>query len=143
MLDSLLMVEGEEETTFRFWIDFDQPFPMRTTEQMLTPVIEHRTTGKSPLGLTSSWILGLSAANVQLVQAAYTVRRPEASDELTLILCETEGSDVDCLVRTARRPTAAWLKGAGDGTRTTLEISDAGVVVPLRAWQLREMLMVF
>lgn len=143
MLDSLLMVEGEEETTFRFWIDFDQPFPLRTTDQMLTPVIEHRTTGKSPSGLTSSWILGLSAANVELVQAVYTVRRPEASDELTLILCETEGSDVDCLVRTARRPTAAWLKGAGDGTRTTLEIADAGVVVTLRAWQLREMLMVF
>lgn len=141
MLDSLMMVEGEETTSFRFWIDFDQMYPLRTTEQMLTPVIETRTAGRTPAGVTTSWILGLSAGNVQLVQCCYTARRPEASDELSFLLCETEGSDVECLVRTARKPSGAFAAGPDRATRISLQMRDDGIVVPMRAWQLKEILL--
>ena len=143
MLDSLMMVEGEAATTFRFWIDFDQPYPMRTAEQMLTPIIENRIAGRIPSGVTTSWILGLSAGNVQLVQSFYTCRRPDAADELSILLCETEGSDVECLVRTARKPSGAFATGPDRETRTMLQIQEDGIVVSMRAWQLKEILLVY
>lgn len=143
MLDSLLICEGETERTFRFWVDFDQPHPLRTAEEMLTPVVEYPVEGRVPTGTASAWILGLSAKNVQLVSGDYQQRRPAESDLLTLILSETDGIGGDCFIRTARRPAGAWQMHPGRQAKSALTLSPDGVLVPLSAWQLKEIQLTF
>jgi len=143
MLDSLLICEGETERTFRFWVDFDQPHPLRTAEEMLTPVVEYPVEGRVPTGSATAWILGLSAKNVQLVSGDYQQRRPAESDLLTLILSETDGIGGDCFIRTARRPAGAWQMHPGRQAKSALTLSPDGVLVPLSAWQLKEIQLTF
>ncbi|MBL8808919.1 MAG: hypothetical protein JNM43_01980 [Planctomycetaceae bacterium] len=143
MLDSLLLVEGETERTFRFVVDFDQPFPLRSAEEMLTPVIQQDATGSVPTTLPFSWILGLSSKNVQLVRSEYFSRAPQTSDELSLILSETEGLETNCTVRVARKPTAAFAVNASRSSKIALSLTGDGVVVPMLPFQLKEVLLVF
>lgn len=142
MLDSLLIVEGESSRTFEFVIEFDQIYPLRTVNDVMTSPFILETKGRKP-SLESSWILGLSARNVDLVR---TDSQPASSDtpaELRLLLLETEGTGCQCSIRMAAKPSAAFTV-SGDGLdRYALQITDQGVVVPLNRWQLREVLVVF
>jgi alpha-mannosidase len=143
MLDSLMQVEGEHQTRFHFRIEFDQPSPLRSAENLLSRVISLEVPQKRPKS-TSAWILGLSARNVQLVQARWLHSAPQAPDELSLILSETEGLPANCHIRTARPPAAAWLVNHDRSHKVLLEIDrDAGTLVPLRPFQVREVLLTF
>lgn len=99
--------------------------------------------GRVPVGTSSAWILGLSARNVQLVRSDYQPRRPVESDVLSLILSETDGLGGDCLIRTARKPTAAYEMHPGRQARSTLALSPEGVVVAFSPWQLKEIQLIF
>ncbi|MFO0977552.1 MAG: hypothetical protein U0996_14220 [Planctomycetaceae bacterium] len=143
MLDSLLLVEGETERTFRFVVDFDQQFPLRSAEEMLTPVIQQDATGAAPSSMPFSWIMGLSSKNVQMVRSEYFSRAPQTSDELSLILSETEGIETNCTVRLARKPTAAFAVNASRSSKIALNITADGVIVPMLPYQLKEVLAVF
>ncbi|MEZ6061160.1 MAG: hypothetical protein R3C19_12415 [Planctomycetaceae bacterium] len=68
MLDSLLMVEGEQTRRFRFTIEFDQPFPMRTVSDLLQPPLTVATSDAIPASADSGWLLGLTAKNVTLAR---------------------------------------------------------------------------
>ncbi|MGV2333699.1 MAG UNVERIFIED_CONTAM: hypothetical protein LVR18_06115 [Planctomycetaceae bacterium] len=143
MLDSLLQVEGEHVTHFRFRLDFDQPSPIRSAEDALAQVFSFHVPRRRPKTSTA-WILGLSAKNVQLVQARWLTLSPNAPDELLLILSETEGLSTSCHVRTARTPTAAWLVNHDRSHKVLLEnTSDSGPIVPLQPFQIREVLLTF
>lgn len=143
MLDSLLQVEGEHVTHFRFRLDFDQPSPIRSAEDALAQVFSFHVPRRRPKTSTA-WILGLSAKNVQLVQARWLTLSPNAPDELSLILSETEGLSTSCHVRTARTPTAAWLVNHDRSHKVLLEnTSDSGPIVPLQPFQIREVLLTF
>lgn len=143
MLDSLLIVEGETDRSFRFVVDFDQPYPLRSAEEMLTPVLQLESSGCAPTNLPFSWILGLSSKNIQLVRSEYFSRAPQTSDELALILNETEGAETNCTVRLARKPTAAFAVNASRSTKIALNFTADGVIVPMLPWQLKEVLIVF
>jgi alpha-mannosidase len=137
MLDSLLIVEGETETTFQFTIEFDQAFPLRTATDAMSPPVTCITTGHRPAAVSAGWLLGLTARNVQLVRSDWVPASPEHSEELSMILCETEGVDVDCLIRTARQPTTAFAINADRSEKYSLEVSEQGVRVPLTAFQIQ------
>lgn len=70
MLDSLVIVEGESAREFQFTVEFDQPFPLRTAGDAMTPISVLQTQGSMASGAASGWILGLSAKNVELCQHA-------------------------------------------------------------------------
>ncbi len=142
MFDSLLIVENEPAMEFQFTIDFDQAFPLRTAVDAMTPPIVTQTTGTAPRSMASSWVLGLSARNVELVHSRVRAATDDAGEELSLVLTETEGLSTKCLIRTARRPTAAFLVNADRSQRVVAEISDQGIVVPLNAYQIKEVLLV-
>ncbi|MBC7965140.1 MAG: hypothetical protein H7Z17_04360, partial [Fuerstia sp.] len=142
MLDSLLIVEGEPSREFQLTIDFDQPFPLRTAVDAMTPAIVTQTTGAAPLSMASSWVLGLSARNVELVHSKVRAATDDSGEELSLLLTETEGASAKCLVRTARRPTAAFVVNADRSNKVTAEVTDQGVVVHLTAYQIKEVLLV-
>lgn len=142
MLDSLLLVEGEPAREFEFTIDFEQSFPLRTAVDAMTPAIVNETSGASPTTMASSWILGLSARNVELVHASVRPPSDDSSEEISLLLAETEGIAVKCQVRTARRPTAVFVVNADRSHKIVAEITEQGVAVELTAFQIKEVLLV-
>ena len=142
MFDSLLIVEGESSREFEFTIDFEQSFPLRTAVDVMTPAIVNETSGTSPTSLPSSWVLGFSARNVELVHSAVRSVSEDSGEEISLLLAETEGIAVKCLVRTARRPTAAFLVNADRSNKIDAEITDQGVVAELTAFQIKEVLLI-
>ena len=142
MFDSLLLVEGEPAREFEFTIDFEQSFPLRTAVDAMTPAIVNETSGASPATMASSWVLGLSARNVELVHAAVRPASDDSGEEISLLLTETEGITVNCQVRTARRPTAAFVVNADRSDKIVAEITEQGVIVELTAFQIKEVLLV-
>jgi len=144
MLDSLLQVEGEHITRFRFRLDFDQPSPLRSAEDLASQLIALEVPRKVPAKSSSAWILGLSARNVQLVQARWKHQAPNAPDELSLILSETEGLPASCQIRTARPPVTACLVNHDRSHKVLLENpGDAAPSVPLQPFQICEVLLTF
>ena len=95
-----------------------------------------------PTSLASSWVLGLSARNVELVRTDFFPATAEQSEKLIILLSETEGVSVQCLIRTARKPTAASSANAEGAQKVSLEITDQGVVVPISAFQIRSIVLV-
>ena len=143
MLDSLLIVEGESAREFQFTIEFDQPFPLRTAVDAMTPISVLQTTGATPSGAASGWILGLSAKNVEIVSTEHKQATEDQSECLTLLLSETDGVTVDCLIKTARRPTAAFAVNADLTEKSSLAISDQGTMVSLTAFRIRQVQLMF
>lgn len=143
MLDSLLIVEGESAREFQFTVEFDQPFPLRTAADAMTPLAMLETTGSAPAGAASSWILGLSAKNVEIVNTRYKAVTEDESESLNLLLSETDGVAVDCLIKTARKPTAAFAINAEMTEKSALPISDQGTLISLSAFKIREVQLIF
>jgi hypothetical protein len=143
MLDSLLIVEGESAREFQFTIEFDQPFPLRTAADAMTPISVMQTTGTTPSGAASGWILGLSAKNVEIVNTRHKAATDEESESLNLLLSETDGVPVDCLIKTARKPTAAFAINAEMTEKSSLAISDQGTLISLTAFKIREVHLIF
>lgn len=142
MFDSLLIAEGESSRQFQFTIEFDQPFPLRTATDVITTPVILETNGIVPTSLASSWVLGLSARNVELVRTDFSPASAEQSERLMILLSETEGVSVQCVIRTARKPTAAFSENAEGAQKVSLEITDQGVVVPISAFQIRRIVLV-
>ena len=66
----------------------------------------------------------------------------DSGEELSLLLTETEGVSAKCLIRTARRPTAAFVVNAERSQKVVADVTDQGVVVQLSPYQLKEVLLV-
>ena len=130
MLDSLLAVENQPLSgqRFDFTLEFDQPWPMRTVLDVLQPVL---TRPSSVAGPRSSWIIGLTAKNVQAARMAGD------GSGVDLLLYETEGRPASCAIRTARTPLAAVEQtGIGEDIQP-LEIRDGGVRLDFRPFDIR------
>ncbi len=142
MLDSLLIVEGEPSRRFRFTIEFDQPFPMRTVSELLQPPLCIETDGAVPKSADSGWLLGLTAKNVTLARV-----RSEAGGSpgvrIVLLLEETEGQSASCGIRTLRKVTSARLRRPDGCEIRELPVTEDGVVVEFSAFQIREVELTF
>jgi alpha-mannosidase len=143
MLDSLLIVEGESAREFQFTVEFDQPFPLRTAADAMTPISMLQTTDSAAAGAASSWILGLSAKNVEIVNTRHKAATEDESEWLNLLLSETDGVAVDCFIKTARKPTAAFAINAEMTEKSSLAISDQGTLISLTAFKVREVQLIF
>ncbi|MEO2019904.1 MAG: hypothetical protein ABGZ53_36685 [Fuerstiella sp.] len=156
MLDSLLLVEGESGRRFDFTLEFDQAYPMRTAQEVLQPSVSLSTDTGIPKSTASAWILGLSSKSVivartrcecvsdqasgpDLTNAAAT----SSSAKLTLLLQETEGRSVSCLIRTARPPVSARQRHPDGATIQELSISEKGVHVEFSRFQIKEVQLTF
>jgi hypothetical protein len=143
MLDSLLIVEGETSRSFQFTIDFDQRFPLRTAADVLSPVIVLETSAVIPTSMPSSWILGVSAKNVELVRMDHSTGSAEESEELQVMLSETDGVSVQCLLKTARKPSNAFSVNADRTEKIALNVTEQGIAVTLNAFQIKTLILVF
>jgi hypothetical protein len=62
---------------------------------------------------------------------------------LNLLLSETDGVAVDCFIKTARKPTAAFAINAEMTEKSALTISDQGTLIHLSAFRIREVQLIF
>ena len=154
-LDSLLLLDGETSRSFRFTVEFDQPYPMRPVLEAVVPCLEMPTDRVVPSKFASAWILSVSAKNVQATPLATAAGEPETSEssqedgpqqtpqKIRLLLQETEGRTADCLIRTARQPVEARLCQADGTTLQKLNVTAQGVLVEIQRFQIRELELTF
>ncbi|MEZ6121742.1 MAG: hypothetical protein R3C49_01045 [Planctomycetaceae bacterium] len=144
MLDSLLMVEAETARSFRFTLDFDQPFPMRAAMEQQQPPLLLETSDAVPSHADSAWGVALSAKNIVVARSRVCpTSDSSASVAVSLLLQETEGRAADCRLMTARTPIAARLKTATGKTLQPLDITDTGITIPFTRYQLHEVELLF
>lgn len=144
MLDSLLIVEGEEERRFEFTLDFDQAYPMRVATESQRPLIQCKTGGKRPKAADSAWILGLSAKNVAAPRIrAEPAQNDGAPDKVVLLLQETEGRSGNCSIHTARPPKSARLRRPDGETLSELDVTAGSASVHFERFQIKEVELTF
>lgn len=141
MLDSLLIVEGEVGRQFEFTLDFDHPYPSRVAAEVLNPMVVEPVADMAPAKADSSWVMGLSAKNVQIARCR-TLSDAE-STRLVLLLSETEGRAARCAIHTARPPRLARLRRPDGQTVADLTVQDGSVVVDFSRFQIRELELTF
>ncbi|MFN9973072.1 MAG: hypothetical protein ACK58T_24615, partial [Phycisphaerae bacterium] len=161
--DSLLICEGEQARSFSFTIDFDQPFPMRTALDASVPIFQSQTSGRIPADIHSAWLLGLTAKNVIIAEVnvvdegageSSDQKNPASSESsldpaplglrVQVVLLETEGTAVDCLLRTAVVPVRAFESRPSDPESVTeLPITTEGTQVRMGRFQLKEITLCF
>lgn len=132
MLDSLLRVEGESATTFRFRLLFDDSRSQSFAMDFLQPVLQHDMPGIIPKNAEAGWLLGTSAKNVVIARSEVT---PEGT--LRLLLQETEGRPANCKVRLARNARQAKQIMAEGGVIQQLGTNSDEFTVQLSRFQLK------
>ena len=152
MLDSLLLVEGEDARTFEFTLEFDQPFPMRSAAEVLSPPALRETSGTVPSGASSGWIIGVSAKNVVVARTRTVHQKVEKTDDgssestetsVVLLLQETEGRSANCMIKTARPPRSARLRKATGETIQQLAVNKNGVQIEFSRFQMKQIELTF
>lgn len=141
MLDSLLIVEGETAPHFEFTLDFDHPYPSRVAAEVMQPLVMLPVHDAKPSRADSSWILGLSAKNVQIARCRTVV--DDAAAKVVLLLAECEGRAARCAIHTARPPAGARLRRPDGQTIRELTPTDGSVVVDFARFQIREVELTF
>ena len=132
MLDSLLRVENEPTTTFRFRLLFEEGRGQHHATSFLTPVLEYDTEKSVPSQANSGWLLGLSAKNVVVARSEVL-----ADGKIRLLLQETEGRLANCKVRMAKKAARATQVVAEGGQIEGLGTDSDEFVVQLSAFQLK------
>lgn len=171
MLDSILICEGETQREFRFTVELDQAFPMRTVSDIMTAPVVQSTADCRPSTAATASLLGVSAKNVLLAAVRVGTQTgivPVESESprttstgpddtlppdsfcsepqpghVRLLLMETEGLATECTIRTARRPLSAHIIRHDENTESPLEITSQGVIVPFGNFQLKEVDLAF
>jgi len=147
MIDSLLVVEGEPERSFRFVIGIDQHFPMQSALDSLSSVVPIRTETGPPRAGQTGWFYHVDARCVQVTRisglksepidpedAAYDpdqVETPPSGNGFALRLQETEGRYQSTNIELFRTPTSARVRDFRGHTIGTAEASADGVRVEL------------
>lgn len=132
MLDSLLRVEGEPTTTFRFRLMLEDGRTQHFATDFLQPVLQHDTVGVIPTTAESGWLLGISAKNVVVARSEVI-----AVGKIRLLLQETEGRPASCKVRLAKNALQAQLVMAEGGAIEELGTDSDEFVVQLSRFQLK------
>ena len=103
MLDTLLLVEGEERTTFEFAVAVDSQFPMQSHLDAYSHPICIRTKKAPQQPGSQGWFYFVGAANVQLTRIL-----PGSTDSSFRVrLMETEGRSKVFSLRTLLKPKTA------------------------------------
>lgn len=108
MLDSMLVVSGEERRDFKLSVGLDVKYPSQAAYNLLSPMVAHDVNDKVPSG-HSAWLFHFSSRNVIPLK----FKSGEGSTEI--LLKETEGRTSELRITCPRKPTSAWINNlAGD-----------------------------
>ncbi len=153
MIDSLMVVEGEEQRHFRFAITVDDPYPMQAALDALVPPVVLPTNGGRPNSGATGWFFHLSAKNVQLTAVLPLLDpdpvavRPDdegtrdevpAGNGFAVRLVETEGRRREVKLRLFRTPSYARQRDFEGRTIGTLPIQDDAVIVNVTPYEIAD-----
>lgn len=136
MLDTLLIVAGEQTRRFRFVIACDEPYPMRPSlEAYVPPVVVETDRGPSLAG-PAGWFLKTDAKNVQITSVRPLAAVDDQPPGLRIRLFETEGHVKRVRLSCFKSPTSARLVNLAGNTTTSLSVDADGVTLDLHAYEI-------
>ena len=149
MVDSLLIVAGEDERRFRFTIAVDTPYPLEAAWNATTPAPAIPTERGSPRAGLTGWFFHIDARHVQLTRllgASNSETPPSPLEQFehsslprdpgfAVRLIETEGRTKPVKLRCFHRPTFARTRGFRGETISELPIEGDAVIVNLTAYE--------
>ncbi|HMO36635.1 MAG TPA: hypothetical protein PKA06_11385, partial [Gemmatales bacterium] len=132
MVDTLLIVEGEQSKHFRFALSVDDDLPHLTEQDWLTPV-EAISTNTAPLH-PSSWLFHLDAPSVMLLDMQMMDVKP-----ITMVarLLEVFGYATEALLQTTRPVQSACVVNAMGDVKRHLTVTEQGVMLHLGCHELQ------
>ncbi len=140
MLDTLLLVAGEQNGLRTIRIVFDQPFPMQAAMSVATPpVVIPVERGPSTSG-ASGWLFSIGAKNVVLLKILPLDAEQSATHSgCVLRLLETEGQAKTFKLNTFRTASRARQRDFTGQTISTLGIdADGGVIIEISPYEVCE-----
>ena len=152
MVDSMLIVAGEEKRQFRFSIITDAPYPLEAAWNALTPACAVTTEAGPPrVGLTG-WFFHLDARNVQLTRILDLQNNEAAASPLeqcerfplpdgsgfAVRLIETEGRAKSIKLRCFSRPSFARKRDFRGETLAELSFHGDAVVIEMTAYEIAD-----
>ncbi len=144
MLDSLLIVEGETQRTFRYTLAIDQPYPLQAAREATIPPIVVPTEAGPPKTGRTGWFYHLDAKHVQILNVAGMVEDRAApapsvtASGFALRMIETEGRAGQVRLQTFKTPTSARKRDFTGATLTGLPIEGDAIVIDLSAYEIAE-----
>ena len=152
MIDSLLVVSGEDQRQFRFTIAIDAPYPLEAAWNALTPVTVVPTESGPPLAGMSGWFFHVDSRNVQITRildprTTNVIHSPlEQFEHFTvpdgpgfrIQLIETEGRQKQVKLRCFRRPSFACKRDFKGDTISELLLEGDAVVIEMTAFEITE-----
>ena len=155
MLDSILIVAGEQQTRFRFTIAIDALYPMEAALDAMTPPSVVATTSGPPRTGNSGWFFHISARNVQITRIMNLMAVPvddvdsdadnedggtahdveaaagETGTGFALRLVETEGRQRQVRLQCFRTPSTARQRDFLGRTLQHLDIDGDDVLIEM------------
>ena len=134
MLDTLLMVRGETQTTFRIGIGSDVPYPLRESLVFRqTPIVIPGR--KQPSSSASTWLAHIDSKNVVMSSCEPVSGDDGNCNGLLVRLQETEGRKANATIRICRQPKLATQQTLEGQDVSELDIEDSAVKVRLNSRQ--------
>lgn len=138
MLDSLLIVEGEQQRQFQFAIAVDHSFPTEAALDAFSPPLIIPT-DTAPDGVRGGWMFQVSVRNVQLTRIlpleTFEHQAPAGKQGYIVRLLETEGRRKQFQLKCFRSPAAARQCDFQGHTISTLKIEGDAVAVDIAPYE--------
>ena len=152
MVDSLLIVSGEDERKFRFTIAVDAPYPIEAAWNALTPIAAVPTQSGPPRAGLTGWFFHVDSRNVQITRildphnSDHVPSPLELGEHLTVPqspgfavrLIETEGRTKPVKLRCFRQPTFARKRDFRGETICELNLDGDAVLIDMIAFEIAD-----
>ena len=135
MLDSLLIMHNESQTSFSFAIDIDQPYPSAAAASRLTPVLQYAATqnrtSESPLKTKESsqtqsdWLFHFNRKNILATSTTPIFNGDGKCIGVSLRLKETESRAAKLVISSFKPLRAAEIVKFNGEVFETLSLDDA------------------
>ena len=152
MVDSLLVVAGEDQRKFRFTIAVDTPYPLEAAWNALTPISVVPTSSGPPRSGFAGWFLHVDSRNIQLTRILDPQNSKNSPSPLehfehftvpqgpgfAVRLMETEGRAKPVKLRCFRQPTFARKRDFRGETLSELFMEGDAVVIEMTPYEIAD-----
>jgi hypothetical protein len=121
MLDTLLLVAGEERRRFQFALGIDQSLPTHAAGALAGAIDPYICTSPAPLSTPRGWFLHVGAKNIL---CTHVEPLAEPANCIRVRLLETEGRETQTSLATFRPFKAAWISDFRGNRTEVLSVSE-------------------
>jgi alpha-mannosidase len=135
MLDTMLVVRGEQQRRFRLGIAVDHPQPLAAAAELLCPAVCVHETAPPPRGAPTGWLFHLDARNVLATRWQPLASAEGSVEGFGVRLLETDGRPAKAKLRCFRPPKSARHKNFAGETLTELTVQEDAVLIDFAAFE--------